>query len=103
MRLFQQLYDICAIEEIVEVIWGIPLGEDGNKTLQSQRIQKFGNDFSHYLSSHSLSLPLHFIDESFTSYEAQQLAEEQGIQKIKEKGLEDSLAATILLTRYLKS
>jgi putative Holliday junction resolvase len=48
-------------------------------------------------------LPVHTVDERFTSYEAEALLREAGRQPSRDKGTVDAAAAVLILQRFLSS
>jgi len=48
-----------------------------------------------------VSIPVEFVDETLSTYEAQYLAVEAGVPQKKRKEMEDAFAATLILQRYL--
>ena len=81
----------------VEVlVVGLPYTMDGKIGFQAKRIQKF----AHRLSK-ALNLPVEFVDERLTSFQAEQmlLAERRSLASCKE--LIDRKAAAIILQQWL--
>jgi putative Holliday junction resolvase len=77
---------------IEKVVVGIPKGGSAEEEM-SRRIK-------HFISLLDFSGEIEFIDESFSSYEAKELI--KGQIKQKKDGRIDSIAAKIILERYLK-
>lgn len=95
--LFAQIKVFCDSENVIEVIMGVPVDENGEDTPQSARIRAFGAK----LEEHLKPVPVMFEDESFTSFEASQLLAEAGIKGSRRKESEDEMAAVLILKRYL--
>lgn len=84
-------------ERSVEIlVVGLPYTMDGQIGFQAKKIQKF----AHRLSK-ALDLPVEFIDERLTSFQAEQMlmAERRSLSKCKE--LIDRKAAAIILQQWL--
>lgn len=84
-------------ERSVEVlVVGLPYTMDGQIGFQAKKIQKF----AHRLSK-ALALPVEFVDERLTSYEAEQIliAERKSLRT--HKALIDRKAAAIILQQWL--
>ena len=78
--------------EIEELIVGLP--KDGSSSEEMERRIK------HFVSLLELSIPVTYQDEQNSSFEAKELT--MGIFKHKKDGKIDSIAAKIILERYLK-
>ncbi len=48
------------------------------------------------------NLPVHMVDERFTSYEAEALLREAGRQPSRDRGSVDAMAAVLILRRFLR-
>ena len=77
--------------EIEELIVGLP--KDGSSSEEMERRIK------HFVSLLKLSIPVTYQDEQGSSFEAKELT--KGIFKHKKDGKIDSIAAKIILERYL--
>ncbi len=78
--------------EIDKLIVGLP--KDGSSSEEMERRIK------HFVSLLALSIPVEYQDEQGSSIEAKELT--MGIFKHKKDGKIDSIAAKIILERYLK-
>lgn len=97
-RLFAEVKSFCEKENVQEVVLGLPIGGDGEETLQTERIRSIGEKLEAYLGG----IPVEFEDESFTTFEANEfLGGVPGINGRKRKETEDEIAAVIILKRYL--
>ncbi len=94
-RLFRQLKDLCVKEKIVLVLFGVPLGIEGNETAQSAKIRVIGEKLRAYLED----IFLEFVDESFSTFEAKELL--AGVPGRIDMN-DDDYAAYLLLVKYLK-
>ncbi|MGD1867775.1 MAG: Holliday junction resolvase RuvX [Phormidesmis sp.] len=84
-------------ERSVEVlVVGLPYTMDGQIGFQAKKIQKF----AHRLSK-ALALPVEFVDERLTSYEAEQMLIAQRRSLRDNKELIDRKAAAIILQQWL--
>nr|MBI2639243.1 Holliday junction resolvase RuvX [Candidatus Peregrinibacteria bacterium] len=82
-------------EKIGMIVLGLPLDENNEATEWSEKIQTLGMKLSGITE-----LPVHFVDEFLTSREAR--AKIPLRRDRRKKGSDDSLAAQIILERYLK-
>jgi putative Holliday junction resolvase len=82
-------------EEAKEVVFGLPLRLDGGEKEEAIEVRRFANQLSR-----SLKLPVSFIDERLTSFEAKQILREQGLSEKEMRGVIDEAVARLLLTQY---
>ena len=87
-----RLEDLWAKENIVEFVFGLPLDDKGEEGESAKRVRNFAVKLGLYFKDK----PMNFVDESFSSFQAQRLQQEAG-----RHGNDDELAATIILQRYL--
>jgi len=92
-----ELATIIEEEQIDAVIVGLPVKEDGSPTQESKLI----TDFSTHLSD-KLNIAVHSVNETLTSFMAQDILESQGISLEESKKRVDQLAATLILQQYLE-
>lgn len=84
-------------ERSVEIlVVGLPYTMDGQIGFQAKKIQKF----AHRLSK-ALALPVEFVDERLTSYEAEQMLKAERRSLADHKELIDRKAAAIILQQWL--
>jgi putative holliday junction resolvase len=97
-----QLLD--AINKIVEewkptrFVVGRPAHEDGIPHAMTARCERFANQLSA-----RFRLPSVFVDERYTSIDAETALREQGVHTKNQRGKSDSLAAALILERYFES
>ncbi len=86
-------------ETLSAIVVGMPKRLSGEDTHSTQRVR----DFIHWLQTKFPNVPVHTIDERYSSKEAQQQIFQMGKTKIqrREKGLIDTVAATLILQTYL--
>lgn len=82
-------------EKIGTIVLGIPLGENNEETTMSKKIRTLGKEIHH-----RMRIPVVFVDEFLTSREAH--AKIPFRRDRRKKGSDDSLAAQIILERYLE-
>jgi len=90
--LVKKLEELCSAEKIVEFVFGLALDDEGEEGEQAQKVRNFAKKIG-------LSFPdikISFIDESFSSYDAQNMLKESG-----QHGHDDEMAAVIILQRYI--
>ncbi len=97
VKLFAQLQLICQQEQVGLVVMGLPFDEEGLLTPQTERIQKIGRKLEVALGN----VPFCFIDEAFSSFEADKFLENINIKASRRKKTEDELAAVLILLKYM--
>ncbi len=79
------------------IVVGIPYALDGSVSRQA----KLAEGFVRALKKET-TLPVFLVDESYTSYEAEGLLREAGVEPSRDKGLVDEAAAVLILQRFLE-
>jgi putative Holliday junction resolvase len=83
--------------EIKKIVLGMPLNMDGSEGEIARLVKEFA-----VLLKKALSLPLEFVDERLSSFEAEQALAPLALDRRKKKGKIDSVAAWILIREYLE-
>lgn len=83
--------------EIRELILGIPLNMDGSRNESVLRMERL----MHTLKN-ALSIPLTGVDERLSTVEASEYWKQMNLRQQKKYRTVDSLAAALILDRYLK-
>lgn len=94
-----QIITLINEERVKLVILGLPMAIDGGETPQTVKIREFGGKLALELSK--LQIALEYVDESFSSYEAQKMLENLNVKALDRKKTEDELAAVVLVRRYI--
>jgi putative Holliday junction resolvase len=100
-RSFQQ--DVEAIRQIVVerqvqvLVVGLPYTMAGNLGFQAKQVQKFANRLAQ-----ALQLPVEYVDERLTSFQAEQLLHAENRAPSRHKALIDRKAAAIILQQWLE-
>lgn len=89
--------DLVAQEKIVGLVLGLPLHLDGRLSDKAQEAIRFGD-----LLEKATGLPVEYMDERFTSVEAEHFLLDAGLTRKKRKERIDKVAAQILLSVYLE-
>ncbi|MEM7756738.1 MAG: Holliday junction resolvase RuvX [Cyanobacteria bacterium P01_A01_bin.40] len=92
----RQLTVIIKEREVDILIIGLPYNLDGTLGFQAEKVQKFANKISH-----SLQLPIEYVDERLTSVEAELQLKAQKKFSSRNKGDIDRRAAAIILQQWL--
>lgn len=97
---FQQ--DLTKLKKIVEerhvqvLVVGLPYSMNGTLGFQARHVQKFAQRIAD-----ALYLPLEYIDERLTSFQAEQLLQAEHLSPSRHKGLIDRKAAALILQQWL--
>ena len=97
---FQQ--DVEQIKQIIQerdveiLVVGLPYSMDGSLGFQARHVQKFTKRLTAILQ-----LPVEYVDERLTSYQAEQMMIAQKISPSRNKGLIDRFAAALILQQWL--
>jgi putative Holliday junction resolvase len=99
-RSFQQ--DVDAIRQIVNdrqvevLVVGLPFTMSGTLGFQAKQVQKFAGRLAQ-----ALQLPVEYVDERLTSFQAEQLLQAENRSPSRHKALIDRKAAAIILQQWL--
>lgn len=97
----RKIFDLVEEENISVIVVGLPLSRDGAETSQTTRIRTFGEKLGNYLHERGFKINIDYIDESFSTFEANSLLKEIGVNPRERKKSEDEMAAIILAQRYI--
>lgn len=88
----------CLIEERQAqiLVIGLPYSMNGSLGFQAKAVQKFSNRLSQ-----ALQLPVEYVDERLTSYQAEQMILAENRSPSRNKGLIDRKAAALILQQWL--
>jgi len=86
-----QIMDIIKENDIQQIVVGLPLHANGDESEMSREAKRFGEVFV------ALGFPVEYVDERFTSFEAESII---GNNR-QSKKIIDKVAASIILQIYL--
>ncbi len=92
----EQLKQIIQERDIEILVVGLPYSMDGSLGFQARHVQKFTKRIAAILK-----LPVEYVDERLTSYQAEQMLIAQKISPSRNKGLIDRFAAALILQQWL--
>ena len=96
-KYLQVIEDICSLvreNEIGTLAVGIPLNMNGTRGKAAERVEKFVADLQN-----RLAIPIVLVDERLTSYEADQILRDRGVNERRARS--DEFAAAIILQDFL--
>ena len=82
--------------EAAAIVVGMPVSLDGSIGPQAQAVQSFISALSEVCP-----LPIHTVNEQYTSAEAERRLRDVGVEPSREPGRVDALAAAIILQEWL--
>lgn len=94
----RRLEEIARSYDVRAVVVGLPLGLEGEETPWCAEIRQMGDTLGR-----RLDLPVAYVDERFTSVQAEGAIRSIGLKKgaREEKGRVDAAAAAVILQRWL--
>lgn len=95
-HLIDQLRAIVEQRQVTLLVVGLPYSMDGSLGPQARYSQKQATAIGK-----ALDLPIEYVDERLTSYEAEQLMRSANVEPSRHKGLVDRKAAALILQRWL--
>lgn len=91
------LADLCRRENVVAVVVGLPLEEDGAEG-RAVRLARQVGDALH----EQTQLPIHYQDERYSTLEASRRLRMQGMDSRRQREVIDQAAAAVILEDWLK-
>jgi len=94
--------DVAQLRKLVEqrqvqvLVVGLPYSMDGTLGFQARKVQKFAARLAE-----ALQLPVEYMDERLTSFEAEELLKAERRSPSRNKALIDRKAAAIILQQWL--
>ena len=92
-----RIVQLVTERKVRTLIMGLPLHSDGSEGDSAAKARKFGEQ----LSARLPELPLHFVDESFTTLSAAGKLREAGRKAKQQKAVIDQAAAVEILNSWL--
>lgn len=95
-RRWEALSAVIGRRRVSEIVLGHPLNMDGSAGFKAKEVEAFAERLR---KAHGL--PVHLVDETLSSYEAEEATPKRGRRALRPSGVIDSRAATIVLQDYL--
>uniref|UniRef100_B8HY68 Putative pre-16S rRNA nuclease n=1 Tax=Cyanothece sp. (strain PCC 7425 / ATCC 29141) TaxID=395961 RepID=B8HY68_CYAP4 len=93
----QQLDQIVQERQVEVLVVGLPYRMDGSIGFQARRVQRLAQRIAQ-----ALNLPVEYVDERLTSFEAEAMLRSQGRFSNRDKPLIDRKAAALILQQWLE-
>ncbi len=91
-----QLKQLVEQRQVEVLVIGLPYSMDGSLGAQARYVQKFANSISK-----ALQLPVEYVDERLSSFQAEQMLQAERISPSRNKALVDRKAASLILQQWL--
>ncbi|MEM6437532.1 MAG: Holliday junction resolvase RuvX [Cyanobacteria bacterium P01_D01_bin.115] len=95
-QLVEALQRLIEDRQVTVLVVGLPYTMDGAIGQQAKRVESFAQRLSS-----ALQLPVEYVDERLTSFQAEQMLLAEGTSPSRNKGLIDRKAAAIILQQWL--
>lgn len=95
-QVLEQLRQLVNDRRVQVLVVGLPYSMSGNLGFQAKQVQKFAQAIAT-----ALQLPLEYVDERLTSFQAEQLLHAENLSPSRNKGLIDRKAAALILQQWL--
>jgi len=82
-------------EEVSAIVLGLPVEESGEEGRMARICRTLGDHMA------GRGIPVHFVDESLTSVQAESALRQEGLKASQRRKLRDGEAAALILERYL--
>jgi putative holliday junction resolvase len=92
----RQLKSLMDERQVQILVVGLPYSMNGTIGFQAKQVQKFAQRIAK-----ALQLPVEYIDERLTSFQAEELLKAENRSPSRNKGLIDRKAAAIILQQWL--
>ncbi|NMA92883.1 MAG: Holliday junction resolvase RuvX [Firmicutes bacterium] len=96
--LLARVGDLCSKYDVEKIVVGLPLRLDGSRGPAAEMAKQFKD-----LLKKSIGLPVIMVDERLTTRAAEQVLLAGNVRRKKRKGLQDKLAAVLILDTYLRT
>lgn len=83
------------------VVIGLPIGLDGNDTIQTEKVREFKTMLENKLRSGGFKVKIEWQDERFSTVAAEKVLIEAGMRRENRKNVIDKQAAVIILQSFL--
>ena len=96
-KLWSRLAALVREQEVERFVLGLPLHMDGRHGEQAAAVKAFGERLAQ-----QTGLPIDYVDERWTTLEAERSLRELGVRRGRQSGQLDATAAALLLRSYLE-
>lgn len=97
-RSISRIAELAAMRKIKTLVVGLPLRLDGTEGSSAENVRKFARKLSDAMPT----LPMVFVDETYTTQTASEKLREAGKKAHKQKGIIDQVAAVEILNLWME-
>lgn len=94
---FSDILSLIEREQAEIVVLGLPLREDGSDSLTTRQVRNFAQSLKR-----RVDIPVYFMEEAYSSAEAESMLKASQQKAYKRDGRVDSLAAANILESFLR-
>jgi len=92
----EQLRQLCQQRQVERLVVGLPYTLNGELGSQARQVQHLAERIGK-----ALNLPVEYMDERLTSFQAEELLRQRGRSPRRDKALVDQIAAALILQQWL--
>ncbi len=100
---FANIFKIYKDKEVEAIVIGIPFKEDNSIGDAACKVLLFAKKLNEYFKSEKVEIPFYEQDERYTTIEAHYAMKELKLKSKKKKQVVDQIAASRILSDFLKS
>ena len=89
--------ELVKTREVVQIVLGLPLHMNGRAGPEAERVRAFGARVAALTG-----VPVDYVDERWSSREAERVLDEVGVSRKKQRGRVDPIAASLVLRTWLE-
>ena len=93
----EELKSLCKKEAARSFVIGLPVSQNGSLTKEATNIKNFGENLKE-----KTGLPVNYVNETLTTFMAEDMLQEQGLSVKEAKERVDQLSAQLILQQYLE-
>jgi len=93
-----EIKKLIDLEEADGIVVGLPVNEEGEPTEESKKIKSFAKKLEG-----SLGLSIHYVDETLTSFMAEEMLASQEVEQAEIDRRVHQVAAQLILQQYLEN
>ena len=94
---FAPIIKLIDQEQADAIVVGLPINEDGQPSGEAKKIQKFADNLGAKLDK-----KIHFVNETLSSFMAEDILESEGLSIEEAKKREHQLAAQLILQQFIE-
>jgi len=100
---FSEIVNLCQELEVLQIVIGIPLNEDGNLGPAAEKIKDFSNRIEKHLDVLNIDIPVELWDERYSTATAEERLIDADVSRSRRKKVIDKMAAVVILEDYLRA